>query len=55
MSNLGWSVGQTAGNALSARIADATSDAVPYVILSALAAGTLVALVRIRATSPTLA
>jgi predicted MFS family arabinose efflux permease len=55
MSNLGWSVGQTAGNALSARLADATSDAVPYVILSALAAGTLVALVRIRATSPTLA
>src|SRR5215217_9284566 len=34
LSNLGWSIGQTAGAAASARLADATSDAVPYLLLS---------------------
>ncbi len=55
MSNLGWSIGQTTGSALSAKVADVTSDAVPYLILSALAGSALVALVRLRSTSPTLA
>ena len=55
MSNLGWSIGQTTGSALSAKVADVTSDAVPYLILSVLAGAALVALVRLRATSPTLA
>ena len=40
-SNLGWSIGQTAGSAASARLADATSDAVPYLILSGVCLATL--------------
>ena len=32
--NLGWSVGQTSGDAGSARLAQATSDAVPYLALA---------------------
>ena len=41
LSNVGWSIGQTGGAAASARLADATSDAVPYLLLSALALGDL--------------
>ena len=38
--NLGWSVGQTAGSAASARLADVTSDTVPYLLLSGLCLAT---------------
>ena len=38
LSNLGWSIGQTAGSAASARLADLTSDTVPYLLLSGLCA-----------------
>jgi predicted MFS family arabinose efflux permease len=55
LSNLGWSMGQTTGNLLSAGIADATSDAVPYLLLSAASAISLVLLARARTRSPTLA
>jgi predicted MFS family arabinose efflux permease len=55
LSNLGWSIGQTAGSAASAGLADATSDAVPYLILSALCASTVAALLRARRRVPTLA
>ena len=55
MSNLGWSIGQTTGNLLSASIADATSDAVPYLLLSATSAVSLAVLARARTRSPTLA
>jgi predicted MFS family arabinose efflux permease len=55
MSNLGWSIGQTTGNLLSASIADATSDAVPYLLLSAASALSLALLARARTRSPTLA
>jgi len=48
LSNLGWSVGQTVGAAASAGLADATSDAVPYLLLSAVCAGTFLVLVRAR-------
>jgi predicted MFS family arabinose efflux permease len=34
LSNLGWSIGQTAGGAAGGRLADATADAVPYLLLS---------------------
>jgi predicted MFS family arabinose efflux permease len=55
LSNLGWSIGQTAGAAASARLADATSDAVPYVMLSGVCVATLAVLVGARrtVTSPT--
>jgi len=49
--NLAWAPGQTAGSALGGTIAGATSDAVPYLILSALALVTLVALRRSHAPS----
>ncbi len=51
LSNLGWSIGQTAGSAASARLADATSDAVPYVLLSVTCVATLAILLRARRTT----
>ena len=51
LSNLGWSIGQTAGSAASARLADATSDTVPYLILSALCCVTVAILARARRSS----
>ena len=42
--NIAWAVGQTAGSAGSARIADHTSDKVPYLLLAAACAITLAAL-----------
>jgi MFS family permease len=47
--NLAWATGQTAGAAGSARLADATDDRVPYLLLAAVCAITLVALLRGRA------
>ena len=44
--NLAWATGQTAGAAGSARLADATDDHVPYLVLAAICAVTLVALLR---------
>ena len=53
LSNLGWSIGQTAGSAASARLADATRDAVPYLLLSGTCAITLaVLLLRARRMTP---
>jgi MFS family permease len=46
LSNLGWSIGQTAGAGAGARLADATSDTVPYLLLSGLCACTLAILAR---------
>jgi MFS family permease len=54
LSNLGWSIGQTAGSAASARLADATSDTVPYVALSAVCAVTFLVLIRARRTTASL-
>jgi predicted MFS family arabinose efflux permease len=51
LSNLGWSIGQTAGAAVSARLADATSDTVPYLLLSCLCAATAAILARARRTT----
>ena len=54
-SNLGWSIGQTVGAAASARLADATSDAVPYLLLSCVCCVTIAVLVRstsLRVTEP---
>ena len=48
LSNLGWSIGYTTGSAISAGLADATSDAVPYLLLSAVCGATFVFLVRVR-------
>jgi MFS family permease len=47
--NVAWAVGQTAGAAGSARLADATSDRVPFLVLAAACAVTIVALRRRRA------
>jgi MFS family permease len=44
--NLAWATGQTAGAAGSARLADATDDRVPYLVLAAVCAITLTALLR---------
>jgi predicted MFS family arabinose efflux permease len=44
--NLAWASGQVVGEAGSAGLAQATSDAVPYVLLSALCLATVVALRR---------
>jgi MFS family permease len=44
--NVAWAIGQTAGSAGSARLADATSDKVPYLVLSLVCTGTLIALRR---------
>jgi predicted MFS family arabinose efflux permease len=46
--NLAWAIGQVVGSAGGARLADATSDAVPYLTVACLAAVTLVGLVRLR-------
>ena len=46
--NMAWAAGQTVGAGLGARIAQATSDAVPYVLLSALSLATLVVITRRR-------
>jgi hypothetical protein len=46
--NLAWAPGQAGGAWLSGRVAAATSDAVPYLTLSALCALTLAALWRSR-------
>ncbi len=54
LSNVGWSIGQTAGSAASARLADATSDAVPYLLLSVVCVTTLVVLARARRTTTSL-
>jgi predicted MFS family arabinose efflux permease len=48
LSNLGWSIGQTAGAAASARLADATSDAIPYLLLSVVCCATIAILARAR-------
>ena len=48
LSNLGWSIGQTVGAAASARLADATSDTVPYVLLSCVCCATIAVLARAR-------
>ena len=53
LSNLGWSIGQTAGAAASARLADATQDAVPYLLLCASASRPSLVLLRARATAGT--
>jgi predicted MFS family arabinose efflux permease len=53
LSNLGWSIGQTAGAAASARLADATSDTVPYVLLSLLCCATVAILARARRATAT--
>jgi MFS family permease len=51
--NLAWSVGQTCGDAGSARLAQATSDTVPYVALAAVCALTFTRLrVSARARTP---
>jgi MFS family permease len=47
--NLAWATGQTAGAAGSARLADATDDRVPYLVLAVVCAVTLTGLVRRRA------
>jgi MFS family permease len=44
--NLAWATGQTGGAAGSARLADATDDRVPYLVLAMICAITLVALLR---------
>jgi len=46
--NLAWAIGQTAGSAGSARLADAAGDEVPYLLLAAVCACTLAVLVRAR-------
>jgi MFS family permease len=47
--NLAWATGQTAGAAGSARLADVTSDRLPYLLLAVVCAITLTGLVRGRA------
>jgi MFS family permease len=42
--NLAWAIGQVLGSAGGARLADATSDAVPYLVVAGLCAVTLLAL-----------
>ena len=54
LSNLGWSIGQTAGSAASARLADGTRDAVPYLVLAGTCVLTLLVLVRAQRTQPRL-
>jgi MFS family permease len=49
--NLAWAGGQVGGSTGGARLADATSDAVPYVVLAALCAMTLTVLLRPRVVS----
>ena len=52
LSNLGWSIGQTAGAAASARLADATTDTLAYLLLSVVCGATIAILARTRRTSP---
>jgi predicted MFS family arabinose efflux permease len=49
--NLAWAIGQVVGSAGGARLADATSDAVPYLIVAGLAALTLLGLAGPRLTA----
>ncbi len=42
--NLAWAVGQVTGSASGGAVAEATTDAVPFLLIGALCAGTLVAL-----------
>ena len=51
LSNLGWSIGQVVGSVASARLADATSDTVPYLVLSGLCVLTLALIARARGAS----
>jgi len=44
--NLAWSVGQTAGSAGSARLADVAGDALPYLLLAGLCLASLAGLLR---------
>jgi MFS family permease len=44
LSNVAWAAGQTAGSVASARLAEATGDRLPYLIIAVLFAVTLVAL-----------
>ncbi|HET8756359.1 MAG TPA: MFS transporter [Solirubrobacteraceae bacterium] len=46
LTNLAWGIGQGVGEAGSGRLADALGDRVPYLILAAVAAATLVVLLR---------
>jgi hypothetical protein len=46
--NVAWAFGQTAGSAGSARLADATTDRAPYLLMAALSALTFTALRRAR-------
>jgi MFS family permease len=46
LTNLAWGTGQAVGDAGSARLADATGDKVPYLILAAVSAATLAGLAR---------
>jgi MFS family permease len=46
--NLAWATGQTAGAAGSARLADATNDRLPYLVLAVVCAITLTGLIRRR-------
>jgi len=48
--NLAWAIGQVLGSAGGARLADATTDAVPYLCVACLAALTLLGLARLRVT-----
>ena len=50
--NLAWAIGQTAGAAGSARLADLTGDRVPYLLLAGVCAVTLAALAREYARRP---
>jgi MFS family permease len=53
--NIAWAPGQAGGSAIGGALASATSDAVPYLCLSALCLATLAALVRYRETAAPLA
>jgi MFS family permease len=50
--NAAWAGGAMAGSAGSGALADATADAVPFVVLAALTAGTLAVLLRVRRRAP---
>ena len=50
--NLGWAIGQTAGSAGGGALADATSDAVPFALLSLTCLATLAVLLRARQRRP---
>ena len=50
--NVAWALGQTAGAAGSARLAEATADRVPYLVLAAACALTVAALRRARGRTP---